>query len=95
MVIAVHSQTIQIPTCPANWKPLWIGYSFMMVGHNIYAHMLNYSTSACLHPALHPLSHFNVTKPLPHSTPVLVQRAPVRLWPPLVPAWRSSAALLS
>lgn len=43
MVIAVHSQTIQIPTCPANWEALWIGYSFMMVGHNIYTHMLNYS----------------------------------------------------
>lgn len=31
MVIAVHSQTIQIPTCPASWEALWIGYSFMMV----------------------------------------------------------------
>lgn len=30
MVIAVHSQTIQIPSCPSNWEPLWIGYSFMM-----------------------------------------------------------------
>uniref|UniRef100_A0A4W5MMS1 Collagen IV NC1 domain-containing protein n=1 Tax=Hucho hucho TaxID=62062 RepID=A0A4W5MMS1_9TELE len=30
MVIAVHSQTIQIPTCPNFWEPLWIGYSFMM-----------------------------------------------------------------
>uniref|UniRef100_A0A671VJV7 Collagen IV NC1 domain-containing protein n=1 Tax=Sparus aurata TaxID=8175 RepID=A0A671VJV7_SPAAU len=30
MVIAVHSQTIQIPSCPARWDPLWIGYSFMM-----------------------------------------------------------------
>uniref|UniRef100_A0A673ABL3 Collagen IV NC1 domain-containing protein n=1 Tax=Sphaeramia orbicularis TaxID=375764 RepID=A0A673ABL3_9TELE len=30
MVIAVHSQTIQIPSCPVNWDPLWIGYSFMM-----------------------------------------------------------------
>lgn len=30
MVIAVHSQTIQIPTCPSNWEPMWIGYSFMM-----------------------------------------------------------------
>uniref|UniRef100_A0A667Z1G7 Collagen IV NC1 domain-containing protein n=1 Tax=Myripristis murdjan TaxID=586833 RepID=A0A667Z1G7_9TELE len=31
MVIAVHSQTIQIPSCPASWDALWIGYSFMMV----------------------------------------------------------------
>uniref|UniRef100_A0A3B3TQ42 Collagen IV NC1 domain-containing protein n=1 Tax=Poecilia latipinna TaxID=48699 RepID=A0A3B3TQ42_9TELE len=30
MVIAIHSQTIQIPSCPANWRSLWIGYSFMM-----------------------------------------------------------------
>lgn len=31
MVIAVHSQTIQVPLCPSNWELLWIGYSFMMV----------------------------------------------------------------
>uniref|UniRef100_A0A8B9NFB9 Collagen IV NC1 domain-containing protein n=1 Tax=Accipiter nisus TaxID=211598 RepID=A0A8B9NFB9_9AVES len=30
MVIAVHSQTIQIPSCPPGWDSLWIGYSFMM-----------------------------------------------------------------
>uniref|UniRef100_A0AAR2KDP2 Collagen, type IV, alpha 5 (Alport syndrome) n=1 Tax=Pygocentrus nattereri TaxID=42514 RepID=A0AAR2KDP2_PYGNA len=30
MVIAVHSQTIQVPECPENWIDLWIGYSFMM-----------------------------------------------------------------
>uniref|UniRef100_A0A8C6XU62 Collagen IV NC1 domain-containing protein n=1 Tax=Naja naja TaxID=35670 RepID=A0A8C6XU62_NAJNA len=30
MVIAVHSQTIQIPSCPQGWNSLWIGYSFMM-----------------------------------------------------------------
>jgi len=31
MVIAVHSQTIQIPPCPRGWDSLWIGYSFVMV----------------------------------------------------------------
>jgi len=31
MVIAIHSQTIQVPLCPQNWEMLWIGYSFMMV----------------------------------------------------------------
>ena len=31
VVIAVHSQTIQIPHCPQGWDSLWIGYSFMMV----------------------------------------------------------------
>jgi integrin beta 8 len=30
-VIAVHSQTIQIPQCPRGWNSLWIGYSFAMV----------------------------------------------------------------
>ncbi|KAK2488427.1 hypothetical protein MC885_004441 [Smutsia gigantea] len=30
VVIAVHSQTIQIPRCPQGWDSLWIGYSFMM-----------------------------------------------------------------
>ena len=30
-VIAVHSQTIQVPNCPRGWKSLWIGYSFAMV----------------------------------------------------------------
>uniref|UniRef100_F6XWL2 Collagen type IV alpha 5 chain n=2 Tax=Monodelphis domestica TaxID=13616 RepID=F6XWL2_MONDO len=29
-VIAIHSQTIQIPQCPRGWDSLWIGYSFMM-----------------------------------------------------------------
>lgn len=30
MVMAVHSQTIQIPPCPNGWSSLWIGYSFVM-----------------------------------------------------------------
>lgn len=38
MVIAVHSQTIQIPTCPSSWEALWIGYSFMMVRRYTYTH---------------------------------------------------------
>lgn len=29
-VIAVHSQTSYIPNCPANWKSLWMGFSFVM-----------------------------------------------------------------
>jgi integrin beta 8 len=29
-VIAVHSQTTQVPECPAGWDGLWIGYSFAM-----------------------------------------------------------------
>ncbi|XP_053392808.1 collagen alpha-2(IV) chain-like isoform X2 [Mercenaria mercenaria] len=29
-VIAVHSQTLEIPECPIGWTGLWIGYSFLM-----------------------------------------------------------------
>ncbi|KAG8229547.1 hypothetical protein J437_LFUL009021 [Ladona fulva] len=29
-VIAVHSQSISIPSCPSGWEELWIGYSFLM-----------------------------------------------------------------
>jgi hypothetical protein len=29
-VIAVHSQSQQVPDCPRGWKGLWIGYSFAM-----------------------------------------------------------------
>lgn len=32
VAIAVHSQDITIPKCPAGWRSLWIGYSFLMVG---------------------------------------------------------------
>ena len=30
-VIALHSQTREIPSCPDGWESLWIGYSFAMV----------------------------------------------------------------
>merc|ERR1711973_562064 len=30
-VIAVHSQSVNIPDCPRGWGSLWIGYSFVMV----------------------------------------------------------------
>lgn len=30
-VFAIHSQTTTIPRCPSQWKPLWAGYSFLMV----------------------------------------------------------------
>lgn len=29
-VIAVHSQSLQVPECPYGWEGLWIGYSFVM-----------------------------------------------------------------
>ncbi|KAG5833285.1 hypothetical protein ANANG_G00274300 [Anguilla anguilla] len=30
VAIAVHSQDVTIPQCPAGWRSLWIGYSFLM-----------------------------------------------------------------
>jgi collagen type IV alpha len=33
-VLAVHSQDMNVPDCPNNWDSLWIGYSFLMVGHH-------------------------------------------------------------
>ena len=30
-VLALHSQTMNIPDCPENWEYLWEGYSFIMV----------------------------------------------------------------
>lgn len=29
-VIAIHSQSMDIPDCPAGWQELWIGFSFLM-----------------------------------------------------------------
>jgi len=31
MVMALHSQSMIEPDCPEQWKPLWRGYSFLMV----------------------------------------------------------------
>jgi hypothetical protein len=30
-VMAVHSQSNLLPSCPKDWTPLWQGYSFLMV----------------------------------------------------------------
>ena len=30
-VVALHSQTLNVPECPDNWDYLWEGYSFVMV----------------------------------------------------------------
>lgn len=38
VAIAVHSQDVSIPHCPAGWRSLWIGYSFLMVsGAGLFA----------------------------------------------------------
>lgn len=29
-VIAVHSQSMEVPACPRDWETMWIGYSFTM-----------------------------------------------------------------
>lgn len=39
-VIAVHSQSLNVPECPDGWSGLWIGYSFVMVN---FAHILCFS----------------------------------------------------
>ena len=38
-VIAVHSQTTQVPQCPRGWNELWIGYSFAMVSSFVHRTM--------------------------------------------------------
>ena len=30
-VLAVHSQSDTVPSCPTGWENLWIGWSFLMV----------------------------------------------------------------
>lgn len=29
--LAIHSQDTSLPRCPSPWKPVWSGYSFLMV----------------------------------------------------------------
>lgn len=43
-VIAVHSQSVAIPTCPNGWSELWIGYSFIMVSYRKASILPYYST---------------------------------------------------
>lgn len=30
-VIAIHSQSMDVPACPSGWEAIWDGYSFLMV----------------------------------------------------------------
>lgn len=30
-MIAIHSQSMDIPQCPGGWEEMWIGYSYFMV----------------------------------------------------------------
>lgn len=32
-LMAIHSQSLEIPACPTGWTGLWTGYSFVMVLH--------------------------------------------------------------
>jgi collagen type IV alpha len=34
-VLALHSQTMNVPDCPENWEYMWEGYSFVMVKSNL------------------------------------------------------------
>ena len=35
-VMAVHSQSSQVPDCPRGWQDMWIGFSFAMVSIHYY-----------------------------------------------------------
>lgn len=30
-IMAIHSQSEQVPNCPRDWETMWIGFSFLMV----------------------------------------------------------------
>ena len=47
-IIAVHSQTIDVPSCPRGWRGLWIGYSFAMVCLPKLCLSLLLSSSVCV-----------------------------------------------
>lgn len=29
-ILAVHSQSVEVPDCPIGWELMWIGYSYFM-----------------------------------------------------------------
>lgn len=35
-LIAIHSQTMDIPDCPPTWEASWVGYSYLMVSFHNY-----------------------------------------------------------
>ena len=51
-VIAMHSQSMDVPECPRNWQELWIGYSFIMVWFSFLSKLGNF-LPLCL-----PLAHW-------------------------------------
>jgi hypothetical protein len=61
-VIAVHSQSLQVPECPYGWDGLWIGYSFLMVNLILLILLIGY------------FSYFNLL----NSTRQLVMAAAVK-----------------
>lgn len=46
-VIAIHSQTTEIPDCPQSWESLWTGYSFVMVKTKVIFFLLTCWTLSC------------------------------------------------
>ena len=59
-VIAVHSQTISVPTCPRGWKSLWIGYSFAMVRDAVLLKCLSFLFCQCRSSSSTSTPHFYV-----------------------------------
>lgn len=52
-VIAIHSQTLEIPSCPRGWEGLWLGYSFVMVSLFCCESSLNRVTKIPIFPSAH------------------------------------------
>lgn len=76
-VIAVHSQSLNVPECPEGWGSLWIGYSFVMVSRTLDAE-------------IQMVPDRDVTLFSVRSTPVLELKAVVNLLPALVLALKTS-----
>ena len=42
-VVALHSQSTDLPDCPLGWSPLWHGYSFAMVSESCMLAPMSYT----------------------------------------------------
>lgn len=73
-VIAVHSQSLQIPECPNGWEGLWIGYTFVMVGWSVSC---NWQSFTFFLPSTPRLVTVEVVKHSPDPAPVCRTSAPL------------------
>lgn len=96
-ILAVHSQSLNIPECPNGWTGLWIGYSFLMVRKIPKSIVPNSSNSdneeeKKFAKAILLLFVFFFS---PFSIPAQVLRVVDSHCPVLVRAWKISGQLLS